>query len=347
MSESLPPKLNPREANELVRSVAQLAGADLPLAAGLRAAAGEAAAPRMRRALRYISTAIEQGCSLQQAIASCGPQVPKYLSGFLGAAEKTGKLGIVLAEWVENQWAARIRWRAVVAAMAYPLLTLALAYLLFLFLTVAVAPVFKNIVVEFGLRVPLPTKVFFWLSDVALPLSICAIVVVLLGLGIVRLFGGSRAISQLIGALPLFGKLWFWSGSAEGLRALGLLVENQIPLPEALALAADGISDANTSQSCRQLGKRTEAGQPLWEALLRTRLLPMFIIPIIRQGEQQGTLDTSLRTAAKMLEDRVQDRSTLVIQILPPLIFFFAAFLVGMFPAAIYLPMISLIQGLS
>ena len=31
MSESLPPKLNPREADELVRSVAQIAGADLKL----------------------------------------------------------------------------------------------------------------------------------------------------------------------------------------------------------------------------------------------------------------------------------------------------------------------------
>jgi len=63
----------------------------------------------------------------------------------------------------------------------------------------------------------------------------------------------------------------------------------------------------------------------LWEALLRTRLFPMAIIPVIRQGEQQGTLDDSLRTAAKMLEDRVHNRSTLVIQVLPPLIFLLVA----------------------
>ena len=347
MNDPSPPRLTSQEAESLVRSVAQIAGADLPLAAGLRAAAEEAASTRMRRALRHIAGKIENGSSLDQALAACGRRVPAYLSGFLHAAETTGKLGVVLTEWVENQWAARTRWREVVAALAYPFISLALTFLLFLFLTVTVAPVFKKMLTEFQLRLPLPTKVFFWLSDVGMPLGLSGLAVVVLGLVAVRLFGGRRAYSQLMGALPIIGKLWYWSGSAEGLRALGLLVENQIPLPQALTLAADGISDAYTSQSCRELGKRAEAGQPLWEALLRTRYLPMSIIPVIRQGEQQGTLDASLRTAARMLEDRIRNRSALVIQVLPPLIFVLVALLIGMLFTAMYLPMIGLIQGLA
>ena len=347
MSDSSPPKLTSQEAESLVRSVAQLAGADLPLAAGLRAAAEEAASPRMRRALRHMAAAIENGSSLDQAMAACGPKVPAYLSGFLRAAEKTGKLGVVLTEWVENQWAARNRWREVVAALAYPFVALALTFLLFLFLTLAVAPVFKAMLTDFGLKLPLPTKVYFWISDVGLPLTVSGLVVVAFGVAMVRLVGGRRAYSQLMGALPMIGKLWYWSGSAEGLRALGLLVENHLPLPQALTLAADGVSDAYTGQSCRELGKRTEAGQPLWEALLRTRYLPMSVIPVIRQGEQQGTLGPSLRTAAKMLEDRIRNRSALVIQVLPPLVFIVVALLIGMLFTAMYLPMIGLIQGLS
>jgi type II secretory pathway component PulF len=347
MSDLPSPNLTPREAESLVRTVAQLAGADLPLAAGLRAAAGEAATPRMRKALQQMAVAMESGSSLEQAIATCGPRVPKYLSGFLVAAAKTGKLGVVLTEWVENQWAARTRWREVVAAVAYPLITLMLTFVLFLFLALVVAPIFKSMLQDFGLKLPLPTQVFFWLSDVGAPLSLLGLAVLLLGLASVRLFGGNRAYSQLMGALPILGKLWYWSGSAEGLRALGLLVENHVPLPQALSLAADGVSDAYTSQSCRELGKRAEEGQSLWEALLRTRYFPMSIIPVIRQGEQQGTLDSSLRTAAKMLEDRIRNRSALIIQILPPLVFVLIALLIGTMFTALYLPMIGLIQGLA
>jgi len=340
------PSLTAREAETLVHSVAQLAGADLPLAEGLRAAAGEASSRRMSAALLHVAWAIERGRSLDLAILECGRRVPKFLAGLLRAAERTGKLGVVLTEWVENQWAVRTRWREVSAALAYPMISLAMTVIVFLFLALTVAPAFREIMRDFGMRIPLPTLVFFWLGDVAMPVAVTLLVSVVVGLVVLRLFAGRAAISQLICALPIAGKLWYWSGAAEGLRAIGLLVENRIPLPEALELAADGVSDAHIGQACRQLGKRVEEGQPLWEALLRTRLFPMAIIPVIRQGEQQGTLDDSLRTAAKMLEERVHNRSTLIIQVLPPLIFLLVAFMIGMLVTAIYLPMSGLLRGL-
>jgi type II secretory pathway component PulF len=340
------PRLTAREAESLVHSVAQLASADLPMADGLRAAAREAASRRMSAALRHVAAAIEKGSSLEQAITSCGPRVPAYLAGLLKASERTGKLGTVLTEWMENQWAARTRFREVKGELAYPLVSLAITLGVFLLLTVVIAPTFKKMMTEFQLRVLLPTKVFFWVSDAALPGLIVGIATLVIGLLLLRLCGGREALSQFMGALPLFGKLWYWSGSAEGLRAIGLLVENQIPLPEALALAGDGVSDAYIGQACRQLAKRAEEGQPLWEALLRTRLLPLSIVPVIRQGEQQGTLDSSLRTAARMLEERIQSRSALMVQVLPPLIFLMVAFMIAMFVAAIYLPTFSLLQGL-
>ena len=340
------PRLSAREAETLVHSVAQLAGADLPLAEGLRAAAGEAASRRMSAALRHVAKSLESGRSLEMAILECGPRVPKFLAGFLRAAERTGKLGVVLTEWVENQWAVRTRWREVTASLAYPAISLVLTLVVFLFLTSTIGPAFKELMQDFRMRLPLPTKVFFWLGDVALPVAVTLLVTVVLGLVILRVFAGQAAISQLVSALPIAGKLCHWSAAAEGLRAIGLLVENQIPLPEALELAGDGVSDAYIGNCCRLLGKRVEDGQPLWEALLRTRFFPMAIIPVIRQGEHQGTLDESLRTAAKMLEDRVHNRSTLVIQILPPLIFVLVALMVGMLFTAIYLPMGGLLRGL-
>jgi type IV pilus assembly protein PilC len=300
----------------------------------------------MSGALRHVAKALESGRSLDVAILECGPRVPKFLAGFLRAAERTGKLGVVLTEWVENQWAVRTRGREVTAALTYPAISLVLTLGVFLFLTSTIGPAFKELMLDFAMRVPLPTKVFFWLGDVALPVAVTLLVTVILGLVILRVFAGQAAISQLINALPFAGKLCHWSAAAEALRAIGLLVENQIPLPEALELAGDGVSDAHIGNCCRLLGKRVEEGQALWDALLRTRFFPMAIIPVIRQGETQGALDESLRTAAKMLEDRVHNRSTLVIQILPPLIFVLVALMVGMLLTAIYLPMWGLMRGL-
>jgi len=62
-----------------------------------------------------------------------------------------------------------------------------------------------------------------------MPVAITLLVTVVVGLVALRLFAGRAAISQLICALPIAGKLWYWSGAAEGLRAIGLLVETGFP----------------------------------------------------------------------------------------------------------------------
>lgn len=327
--------------------IAELASANLPLADGLAAAAAESDSGRVRGALLHLAQQIRSGISLVDAVNSSGSQLTPYLAGFLQAAERTGNLGVVLTEWMENRWAARARWRSVSAALAYPLLTLGLALGVFVFLAWFVVPPFREMMTDFGLRLPQPTVVLFFLADVALPVVLLIGAVALIGLLLVRVGGGAAPFTRLLTAMPLVGKLWYWSGSAEGLRALGLLVENQVPLPEALELTGSGIADAYIGASCRRLAGSVSQGQTLWQALLQSRELPLSIVPLVRLGESTGTLGSCLRTSAEMLENRVQDRSLLILQVCPPLVLVLVNFMVGTVVVGLMLPLVGLIQGLS
>jgi type II secretory pathway component PulF len=129
------------------------------------------------------------------------------------------------------------------------------------------------------------------------------------------------------------------------LRLLSLLVEQQIALPEALRLTAAGVSDAYVASQCRVLAGRVERGTSLTLALIQLRSLPLSIVPLVYWGERHNLLADGLRSAAEMIEGRLNFRTDLLMQIIPPILFVFVGALAVSMVAGILLPMISMIQG--
>jgi type II secretory pathway component PulF len=125
------------------------------------------------------------------------------------------------------------------------------------------------------------------------------------------------------------------------------LVQYHIPLPEALRLTADGVSDAYIAEQCRKLASRVEGGSSLTMSLVKLRTLPLSIVPLVRWGERNNALDEALRSSAELIEGRLRSRTHVVAQIVPPLVFITVGVSLASAVLALFLPLISLIQGLS
>ena len=334
-------------AEEVVERAAAITSAGMPLPAGLRAAAAEADSVRLSLALRSVAKQLERGRTLDDILTTSVHYLPPHLAGLIRAAQRSGEFGPLLAAWLENRRAARQHWRAVMAAMAYPIITSLLAIAVFMFFAVVVSGPFKQMFEEFGLKLPMMTKHFLWLCDLALSIVPGVAIVGVIGAIGLRLIGGRSGWSLVVTYLPIVGLNWHWTGVAEMLRCLGLLVERRVPLPEALRLTADGISDGYVADQCRELAGRVEQGTSLTMSLVQIRTLPLSIVPLIRWGEQRDLLHDSLRSSAEMIEGRLAVRTDALIQILPPIIFMSVGVMVGSGVIALFLPLISLIQGLT
>jgi type II secretory pathway component PulF len=136
-------------------------------------------------------------------------------------------------------------------------------------------------------------------------------------------------------------------GVAEMLRGLSVLIHDRVPLPEALRLTAGGISDSYVASQCQKLATRVERGSSLTMSLVHLRTLPLSIVPLVRWGEQHDALAEALRSAAEMIENRLRVWNTLLAQVVTPLVFVLVAICVASTFVALFLPLISLIQGLS
>jgi type IV pilus assembly protein PilC len=296
--------------------------------------------------MRSLAGDLERGKSLEECLAA-SRKLPAYVAGLIRAARRTGDMGLTLATWTENRHSAHQYWLATLAALAQPAISLSVALAVFLFFQTLIVPTFRRMFQEFGLKLPAATEFVFkvtaFCEHFLLPVLAVLAVVALA----IRLLGGKAGWSWLVSIVPLLGRIWHWTGVAEMLRGLGLLVEKRIPLPEALRLTADGISDSYVAAQCRKLAASVEGGSSLTTSLVRLRTLPLSIVPLVHWGEQQNALDEALRSAAEMLESRLRVRTTLLAQVVPPLVFVLVAVCVASTFVSLFLPLFSLIQGLS
>lgn len=334
-------------ASEIARQTALAGHSGLPLAAGLRAAAEDATSSPVAAALRRLADQIERGAPLEAALRAPAVGLSPPLVALLLAANRTGDLPAALLQWLLDRRRAQACWRDVGSAVAYPLLALGCAYAIFLFNAWVLIPPFRDLLVDFGVKLPVNTLAVFQVAEHGPTISLAIFFALVGGWIAVRLIGGAAASSRLITGLPLIGKLWWWTGAADCYRGLGLLTSRGVPLAEALALAGPALSDAALGQACLAVRRRIEQGYCLAAALQVGRELPVSVAPLLHAGELRGDLPSAFAAAADLLEDRLRDQSLIIAQVLPPLLCLATVGIAAATLLGLMASMISLIQGLT
>lgn len=344
---SEPQALNNREAEALLEHVADVATAGLPLAAGLRAAAAESSSRRLTAELRHLAGELDRGRSLEEVLTLRKGRYARCVGGLIRAGVRSGKLGVVLLELVDHQRRMRELTRSLRSALAYPTLLLILTLVLGWFLDQAFVGPMVAMLTSFRLKVPAATAVVMWAHECGIAWLFLAGLASIIGLVFFRLTAFGARSQRVLATVPLIGALWHWSGVAELTRLLAVLLEQDVPLPEALQLAAAGVRDANLREFSGQLAQGVQQGRSLTALLATTHRLPASLGPVLAWGERSGQLAEAFRVAGDMFEGRVRLRAELLRSILPFVLFVGIGMLAVFALVALYIPMISLIQGLS
>ncbi|MEX0820422.1 MAG: type II secretion system F family protein [Pirellulaceae bacterium] len=348
-------KLSHRDSEEVVIAIAELSNSELPLVEGLRAAADEAASPRVAKALRQIAADVEQGYALDSVMSQRGTYLPPHVRGLIAAASRTQRLGVALDDLVEHHRATREVWAKVLGAIAYPMVVLGMTLVVLGFLPIFIVPQFKQMFEEFELELPIATRAIINVSDALLWLGESP------GFWIVVTLGAAFVVAMILAAggigtpithrftttIPLVGPIFQWSGTAAFSRLLATLLEYDIPLPDALLLTRDGVRDPDVREVATSFSQGVANGRTLSDLLIESNRLPASITPFVRWGERTGKLPEALRAVTDMLQLRIQMRTLLLRSIAPPVVFIFVGLVIGFMVIALFMPLANLIQGLS
>jgi len=310
--------------------IAALARAGVPLGQGLLQSSRDLPT-RLARISKEVGSQLERGKSLESAVCD-GSDFPPIYSAVVAAGIRGGRLTVALEGLSSSlRRIAELR-RSVSSALVYPIVVLIFALLLFAFVvgktTVPLeqALTFHRIRVEGG-------WLEFWLGLVgryATWLAIVPVFILLLYFFWTWYTGRSEVLrtsaNNLAYAwLPGGPRLLRMGQLATFTNVLALLVENRVPMQEAVVLAADAADGRDLRDDARRLSDHLRQGltQP-WHGTSHTGL-PTLVAWMVRGKLSDDALAPALRRISDSYQRQARDLGNWLRVALPSLATFFLA----------------------
>ncbi|HEX3599198.1 MAG TPA: type II secretion system F family protein [Lacipirellulaceae bacterium] len=339
--------LGDEDISALVEGIGGAAANRLPIEITLAAMAEETKDRKLASVAQQMSAQLDQGASIEQVIANLRPNLPKNITNLLQAGVDSGDLAGTMERLAHDRLASQRIQRRIQMAMAYPFLVTIILVPLLVFLSVYVIPTFGQMFKEFDLELPPVTQMILQTSQ-QIPYLVGGFLIVLFVIPIsFRLLGGRWLFHRVRSALPVVGPIWTWSGQREFAAQLASFISLRLPMTDAIAFTGDAVSDRNVGWACRRVAQRLEGGQTLADCLGRSIHFDRSLVALVAWGEQHGLLPEALRVATHVFDDQIDQYTSLLKRILPPVTLVAVAAIMFFVIIGLMVPMVKLIEGLS
>jgi general secretion pathway protein F len=300
--------------------------------------------------MKSLAGNIEAGMPLAEAIDGQGGRLPPHLRGLVLAGARTGRLGEVLGEFSGFIGIGSELKRRLWLSLAYPMISLVLAVTLFTFVSIYLIPQFEAIFRDFGIPLPRMTAAILQIAAAirttwfVLAVTVAALFAFWLTAPV---FLGPGLMRSLAARIPMVGGVWRFASLAEFCHLLALLLDNHLPLDEALRLTGEGVQDRDMHTASERLAQAVESGQSLARAMAARREFPPGLPRLVAWSEREGSLPEVLHMAGEMFETRAGAHATFtgtVIGVLSVLLILWGLFTIVV---GLMLPLVTLISRLS
>jgi type IV pilus assembly protein PilC len=280
--------------------------AGVPIMEALGVIAEETPNKLLQKALYDMIDRVQAGDTFASAAAAHREAFPNYYVGMVSSAELTGNLDIVLdqlGDYLERDIEARGK---ITGALIYPGVVACMAVGVVVVLATFVMPKFVVFFAGFHAKLPLPTRMLLTMSNFvshywyALFGGIVFLVVGFIALR--RSKNGKAWLDSMILKIPVLGDLVRTAVIERTCRILSSMIRAGVALPDAMRVTAESANNAIYRKGLTTVREEMMEGQGLSEPLARTKLFPGAARQMFRVGEETGTLDTQLQTAAEFYD---------------------------------------------
>jgi general secretion pathway protein F len=332
----------------VIRQLASLMGAGIPLDEALSAVAAEAEQPFVRDRMVALRSEVLGGSSLAAAMARQPRDFPAIYQALVAAGEQSGRLAWVLerlADYAETRDALQ---QKVLMALAYPAIVSVVAMGIVIFLMTTVVPQVVSVFINNHQALPLLTRIMIGLSDLIRHWGL----LILVG-AVALVWGIRRALAQptirlewdeRILTWPVLGKLVRGYNTERFASTLSILVGGGVPILVALQGAADTLANMALRQNVADAIVRVREGTGLARALSLQKRFPPILLQLIQSGESTGQLPEMLDRAARGEATALERRILLLTTLMEPALILVMGLIVALIVLAVLMPIIEINQ---
>jgi type IV pilus assembly protein PilC len=299
-----------------------------------------------------VADEVEGGGSLSDAMAKYPKAFDKLYTNMINAGEAGGVLDLILARLADFMEKAAKLKKKVIGAMIYPAVVISIAVAIVSMIMIFVIPKFEQIFKDFGTKLPAITQILLdvsrWFANWGWAYVIASPIVFMLVWRLSRMSeGGKYATDLILLKVPILGTILGKSSIGRFTRTLGTLISAGVPILDALNITKETCGNEVYSRALAKVHDAIREGESMADPLRATKTCDAIVINMIDVGEETGDLDKMLMKIADNYDSDVDVLVSSLISILEPVMVVVLGVIVGYIVIALFMPMVTLISGIS
>ncbi|MCR5740250.1 MAG: type II secretion system F family protein [Lachnospiraceae bacterium] len=333
--------LSKSQLSDFCRQIGELIHSGISILRALEIqASDESISPYEKNLYLRLRDRIVQGIALSTAMDELKPAFPPLLISMFRSAESSGNLDTTAMRLAEQYQKENKLDAEAKNALTYPKILSALIVLVVAVIFGFVMPQFEEIFSEMPV-LPLPTRILLGISNFVASYWY----ILIIAAALIWLFGGilSRVpeIRLLIDKFKVrgpMGKLQKVIFSARFARTMSSLYSAGIPIDQCLSIARQTIGNSYIEAQFDEVIRVVQAGGLLSDALDTVDGFVSKLPSVVRVGEETGSLDTMLMSAAENLDFASEQALMRMVKYIEPVMIVIMAAIVGFIMIAVIFP---------
>ena len=334
--------INHNDIYMFTRQLANLLKAGMEIPVALEILGDQTSRSGMRSLIKQIAKSVNEGKSLADAICLYPDIFSDMYINVVHSAQNGGELDMAL-QYIADLLERRKQLKSQInRALAYPVLIIAVSIMVIIFLLSAVIPNISNLFLETGRQLPFITRSLIFVSNmtgIILPFAFAAIAVAYVYLKYyLRSYVNQQRWDHRKLKMPLVGKFLLQAETSRLCRSLCAMLKGGLSIVESLRLATGTVNNKYIRESIRKITDGLNKGMSVEESFRKYGHFQPMIHHAIAIGESTGELEKQLSSMADIIDEEINNTTTLLTTMLEPVIMLVMGVVTGYIVAAMLLP---------
>lgn len=341
-------RMDAEELSIFCEQLALIHRSGLPIQEGMDALSENYSTTRLAGLFKKLQQSVLETGSLYASVSQVG-MFPVYLREMVLIGERSGEMDTVLeglAQYYRRE--AKIR-RAVVNAITYPLILVAIMAVLITMLITQVLPIFEDVFRGMGIN----TAADPWMSSglavgrAVLIVAGVLIVFTLLALLVIRLDRSGKFRVHLFRWIAPLQHTEDRINAGRFASVMAIMLKSGLPVDESMRLIKNVVDAGGVSDKVEQCRVMMEGGSSFPDAIEHMGIFQPLHSHMIRLGFKAGQGEEVLAQLAALHEDEVDDAIARTVSAIEPTLVALMSVIIGAILLAVILPLLSLIGGMA
>ena len=341
--------LSNAEIASFCRQTAMIIKAGITPAEGMNILKNDTAAPEGQALLEQISLSCRRGNSFYEALEETG-LFPEYVIKLIALGEESGNTDNVLVSLAEYYEHEENISESIKSAVTYPLIMIAMMFLVILVLIIKVLPIFKQVFTQLGTQMsPFASSLLALgntLSRYSLVITIVFFVLIAGFIIAYKTAGGKAKIKRFLAGFSL--TRGFFEKVAAGRFADGMYLAftSGMDTYRSLDMISDIVENEEMQEKIKICKKEIAQDANLPEALATAGIFSNLYSRMVSVGFRSGSVDTVMKQIAQNYDEETEKQLNHIISIIEPTLVIILSLIVGMILMSVLLPLMGIMSSI-